>query len=224
MKNYKNTALAVLGVSVALFAGNAMAAMQNLEGTNVFYSFDDASLFGTATVSGDNLIFSPTAFEAVSAGAPAFTSQLLNVTVTAKTNYQLNAFSLAESGGYTRSSGTSIGATGTFSVLDDFEGMNNTDTKSFATAPFSALSGVWNTAANLAVPVAGWGDDGVVNTIKLTISNNLFITSGAGEIWKNVVSVNTSVSPVPEAETYAMMLAGLGLVGFMARRRTRSQI
>ncbi len=27
---------------------------------------------------------------------------------------------------------------------------------------------------------------------------------------------------VPEAETYAMMLAGLGLVGFMARRRTRS--
>lgn len=29
---------------------------------------------------------------------------------------------------------------------------------------------------------------------------------------------------VPEAETYAMMLAGLGLVGFMARRRTRPMI
>lgn len=29
-------------------------------------------------------------------------------------------------------------------------------------------------------------------------------------------------APVPEAETYAMMLAGLGLVGFMARRRTRA--
>jgi hypothetical protein len=28
-------------------------------------------------------------------------------------------------------------------------------------------------------------------------------------------------APVPEAETYAMMLAGLGLVGFMALRRTR---
>ena len=26
---------------------------------------------------------------------------------------------------------------------------------------------------------------------------------------------------VPEANTYAMMLAGLGLVGFMARRSTR---
>lgn len=29
---------------------------------------------------------------------------------------------------------------------------------------------------------------------------------------------------VPEAETYAMMLAGLGLVGFMARRRSRPMI
>jgi hypothetical protein len=28
-----------------------------------------------------------------------------------------------------------------------------------------------------------------------------------------------TAAPVPEAETYAMMLAGLGLVGFMARRR-----
>jgi hypothetical protein len=28
-----------------------------------------------------------------------------------------------------------------------------------------------------------------------------------------------SVSPVPEPETYALMLAGLGLVGFMARKR-----
>jgi hypothetical protein len=27
---------------------------------------------------------------------------------------------------------------------------------------------------------------------------------------------------VPEAETYAMMLAGLGLVGFMARRRRQA--
>jgi hypothetical protein len=27
------------------------------------------------------------------------------------------------------------------------------------------------------------------------------------------------ISPVPEAETYAMMLAGLGLVGFAAARR-----
>ena len=32
-------------------------------------------------------------------------------------------------------------------------------------------------------------------------------------------SVIIETSPVPEANTYAMMLAGLGLVGFMAKRR-----
>ncbi len=31
------------------------------------------------------------------------------------------------------------------------------------------------------------------------------------------------VAPIPEPETYAMMLAGLGLLGFMARRRSRAQ-
>jgi len=39
----------------------------------------------------------------------------------------------------------------------------------------------------------------------------------AGTILASVTSV--TVTPVPEPETYAMMLAGLGLVGFAARRR-----
>ena len=32
----------------------------------------------------------------------------------------------------------------------------------------------------------------------------------------------TGVSPVPEPQTYALMLAGLGIVGFMGRRRNKS--
>ncbi len=35
--------------------------------------------------------------------------------------------------------------------------------------------------------------------------------------------IATSVSAVPEPETYAMMLAGLGLLGFAARRRKQAQ-
>ncbi|MEG1118645.1 MAG: FxDxF family PEP-CTERM protein, partial [Janthinobacterium sp.] len=35
----------------------------------------------------------------------------------------------------------------------------------------------------------------------------------------NATNVSGYVSAVPEPETYAMLLAGLGLVGFMARRR-----
>lgn len=50
--------------------------------------------------------------------------------------------------------------------------------------------------------------------------------------WLYYVNLHTSVfpggeirgqlAPVPEASTYAMMLGGLGLVGFMAARRRRS--
>jgi len=35
-----------------------------------------------------------------------------------------------------------------------------------------------------------------------------------------VVGVNFVAAPVPEPQTYAMLLAGLGLIGFSARRRT----
>lgn len=44
--------------------------------------------------------------------------------------------------------------------------------------------------------------------------NSDFSTFGA---LGNVVT--TSVAPIPEPETYAMLLAGLGLVGFVARRK-----
>lgn len=35
---------------------------------------------------------------------------------------------------------------------------------------------------------------------------------------------NISIAPVPEPEIYAMLLAGLGLIGFSARRRTNNNI
>jgi len=59
--------------------------------------------------------------------------------------------------------------------------------------------------------------DGVVE-----FDNNAAVAGGANEygLWTLQGSTLTySVAAVPEAETYAMMLAGLGLVGFMVRRR-----
>lgn len=44
-------------------------------------------------------------------------------------------------------------------------------------------------------------------------------SSGAGSLSGNVA---LRAVAVPEAETYAMLLAGLGLVGFVARRRKRA--
>jgi hypothetical protein len=52
-----------------------------------------------------------------------------------------------------------------------------------------------------------------VGSYYLQVGGNVLSTNGAH------FDGNIALSPVPEPETYAMMLAGLGLVGFAARRR-----
>ncbi len=42
-----------------------------------------------------------------------------------------------------------------------------------------------------------------------------------GAIRGQLQYIGTVTAPIPEPETYALMLAGLGLVGFMAKRRAR---
>ena len=53
------------------------------------------------------------------------------------------------------------------------------------------------------------------------------ITGNAGSVIDHLVLRSTGVAfevaaPVPEPETYALMLAGLGALGFMARRRNKA--
>ena len=50
----------------------------------------------------------------------------------------------------------------------------------------------------------------------ITFDTITFIPAGTGV---KIVIDNLQITPVPEPETYAMMLAGLGLLGFVARRR-----
>jgi hypothetical protein len=39
-----------------------------------------------------------------------------------------------------------------------------------------------------------------------------------------IVGINYAVTPVPEPESYAMILAGLGLMGGIARRRANKKL
>lgn len=73
---------------------------------------------------------------------------------------------------------------------------------------------------------------GVVDNWKLNAANQILsagdyylqvvgkvVSAGAGSLSGNIA---LKVTAVPEPETYAMMLAGLGLVGVVARRRKKS--
>lgn len=56
----------------------------------------------------------------------------------------------------------------------------------------------------------------------VTAANGLWIDWYDTAYNVGIDNVNFTIAAVPEPETYAMMLAGLGLLGFMARRRKQS--
>jgi len=70
-----------------------------------------------------------------------------------------------------------------------------------------------NTLASALVTAAGnsgWTDVGRVKVLNVTYLNG------------NPSQDQLFITPVPEPEIYAMMAAGLGLMGFVARRRKQS--
>ncbi|MYN16179.1 choice-of-anchor A family protein [Rugamonas sp. FT107W] len=76
--------------------------------------------------------------------------------------------------------------------------------------------------ANILAPLAAVnGGSGVIN-------GNVIVDSWASSVQINAnhffkpTDVRGFITPVPEPETYAMLLAGLGVVGFMARRRKQA--
>jgi type VI secretion system secreted protein VgrG len=60
----------------------------------------------------------------------------------------------------------------------------------------------------------------------ITLTNGATINNGRALALNAAVTLdnNTITTPVPEPETSAMMLAGLGLIGFVARRRKQKSV
>jgi hypothetical protein len=100
-------------------------------------------------------------------------------------------------------------AAGVYNITVTLSGQN----VSFDQA-LSNLNGVFGTAFNVAVPSIAFYN--VSYTGASPFALHLFGSDLAGA---SVYSGDVTVTAVPEPETYALMLAGLGLMGFIARRR-----
>jgi hypothetical protein len=92
----------------------------------------------------------------------------------------------------------------------------------------AALIGPANTTANVDTSAALnvdalQADMGVVSQVDGTV--DLGGTLGIGEVlpvYSKLAITADAIPPVPEADAYAMLLAGLGLMGFMVKRRKKT--
>lgn len=157
------------------------------------------------------------------------------VTITSTTN-------LADITGLAKNIGNSFGAAAYGSSFSDLYTFNlSTASQSVGTTVTIDLSvGQLNfQLSNMAIKLTDstgattYAMDNTMDASKaLQLSANLASGTGyrflvTGDVTGNIGGGYAGVllaAPVPEANTYAMMLAGLGLVGFMARRNTRQSV
>lgn len=219
----------VLGIILAMgLSSGALAAMQEISGDHVTFTYDDSllSLFGTPEVSGDTIFFSPTAFTAKSMDGTGmgFSNATLNIGVKANTGFKLTGVDLTEQGDYwlfapLGASAMGVGVSGQIRVRDMATLAEMTDgiaaTAPMTTVGFSSID--WTAKADASF--AAWQSEAV----KLTIENLLVAYTTAAPslafVEKKYVGAEFSVVAIPEPETFAMFLAGLGMIGMVARRR-----
>lgn len=209
--------------------GAAFAASVTLSGTTVDFSFDDTllGLFGQANVAGDNLYFTPINFSAESMNGAGFdlTKQTVNVKVTAHDGWDFSSLALTERGDYLRvGQAAKVVVSGQIRAFDTLNPLGEVTSSILPTGAFQQtddfITQNWEAKA-----AANLGSMSAASMINVTLQNILVAQSPVGTdtlafIEKKYAGLNVITTPVPEAETYAMMLAGLGLIGFVVRRRT----
>jgi hypothetical protein len=224
MKRVNKVAVGVFLFGQAL-SGAALAASVTINGDNVDYTFDDTmlGLFGPASVSGDTLYFTPVDFSAKSVNGEgyALTNETMNIQVAARDGAPaISNIGLTERGDYLLlGGGSSVDVTGQVRVFDVADPMTDLTGSIVAADPMDETgTPTKNWTANANVDVSGWTG---ARTFNVTVDNLLLAStdSNASVAFIEKKFVGISVTPIPEAQTSAMMLAGLGLVGWQIRRR-----
>lgn len=227
MKRVKTLATGVFLLSQAL-TGAAYAASVTLTGNTVDFTFDDTlmGLFGQPQISGDTLFFTPVNFEAQSLNGAgyAFTNDTVNVTVTAHSGMSFDSVNLLERGDYLLlGSGSSADVGGQLRVFDTAMPLTDLSSSIASSSPLT-MTGLptKNWDSNTSVDVSAWN---TATTLNVTIENLLLTSTSTPTSLafaeKKFSGLSLVTTPVPEAETYTMMLSGLGLIGFMVARRKR---
>jgi len=199
--------------------------------------------FGTPTLSGDSLVFSPPAFAAESAGGgtDSITGSLAT-TVVGLEDMGISTLEVQDAGDYTLvgSGTTATNVTLSSPVTVTILAVNNLSVTpiviptSITFSPSSSFDlidnpggSIWtgDLNVNLASAILGAGDSGTATSVNLSISDTLTASSEAGSIAqiekkaRDVISITTTVQAVPEPTSIGLLaIAG----GSLLKRRRRN--
>lgn len=213
---------------VQTLSGAAIAAPVTLPGNTVDFTFDDAlfGLFGAAEVSGDTLYFTPSDFDARSLNGAGFSlsKETLNLKLAVHDGHAFNTIDLIERGDYLLLGGGGlVDVGGQIRVFDVEAPLTDITASITARAPMTTPGlPTQNWTATAFTDVSGLGARGLnVSVENILIASTSTQTSLAFVEKKFVgLTVGTLVAtPVPEADSHAMILAGLVLVSWIAMRR-----
>lgn len=206
-------------VVLAFGASSAMAVTVVLTGThiNVTYDTADVGLFGAPTLTGDTLSWSPPSFLAKANGGPTVRTSQTQVKIIAHSGFNVAQVGYSEGGTYTKVGAGLVSATGAVDVAAESPAAPAVHVP-FTTGGLAAAN---NASWNAAVAPINFGAG--TTRVSFLVSNTLKsfgAAAGPNMIAKTLPTLSVVVVAVPEPETYAMMLAGIAALGFIARRRS----
>jgi len=210
------------------------AATQVLSGSHFDLAFDDSmlGLFGTPSLSGDTIIFSPTTFVAQSViGSGRVTlNQSVSLQLLLHAGQTIQSISLTESGSFRLAGNQSdVYADGElrgFGLATPANALVSAITPDTQFGPNADGSPqVWNGAAALGFTGSGINQSAGVGITLQNVLTARTTTTDPNPLQVAMVQLSPagnaialSVTMVPEPETWAMLLAGLGVLA-AARRR-----
>ena len=215
---------------ILICVGGAQAATITQMGTDVTFTYDDATLYGTGSVVGNSIFFSPTAFKAESLNTAGVVTanETLNITVTVKpsSSYVINEFALVEQGDYLlNGSSSSVDASGRLQVTS----LTTTcgffackDSEIFTAGPLTTTGVLtaWSTNAGIDfADTAGWGaDTDVIAQIQNDLTAISTVNGESAMVQKKFQGVGLVVNPIPVPAAAWLFGSALGLLGWLRRR------
>ena len=228
--------LATLAVASAATVGvPAFAAVQTVDAVGYTFSFDDG-VWGTAagtsfSSAGNVFTFSNLGYDSASsvarrgnASSYLYDELYSAITITAKAGYSLTSVVTGATGLVSAMAGADASAyASAYAYGGTYWSTNLSGYKPYGWLSTSTYvnAGDADVRAYSATETAtfGAGETTAVGSYIAQLGTYSFAGGSSARATLDTASFAVAVSAVPEPETYAMLLAGLGLVGAVARRR-----